>query len=105
MVNEQSVAAEGARKSNKGLPSDFTSLISSALQPGVGTFDPAASFDSTDEALKAICLQSDPLATLLAVVKSNIQAGEFGFASEIVKEFETATNLHCTDVDQPRMNG
>lgn len=50
-------------------------------------FDPGKSFDSPTEAIDLIQQQPDQIEALLAVVRANVQHSEFGFASEVIREF------------------
>ncbi len=52
-------------------------------------FNPHQGFESPTEAIALIAKQPDRLAAMLAIVQANIEMGEFGFASEVVEEFQT----------------
>lgn len=50
-------------------------------------FNPAQGFDSTQQAIKLIMQQPTPHESLMAVLNANILVDEFGFASELIKEY------------------
>ncbi|MEB0118662.1 hypothetical protein QN395_19435 [Undibacterium sp. RTI2.2] len=52
-------------------------------------FDAGRQFDSPADAIALIMRQSDSTEALLAVVRANIEYGEFGFASEVIREFRS----------------
>lgn len=60
-------------------------------------FDPAQSWDSVDEAAKAILAQPNPRELLMQVVAANIEMDEFGFASELVSAFGDLEFAGLTD--------
>jgi hypothetical protein len=51
-------------------------------------FDPAQEFESVAEAMRIIGEQPKAMAAAKAVILANIDRGELGFASDIVKELE-----------------
>lgn len=52
-------------------------------------FDAYASFESPQEALDLIEKQPDQEAALLAIIEANIHFGEFGFATEVLADYQT----------------
>ncbi|MDT8992829.1 hypothetical protein RQP54_18290 [Curvibacter sp. APW13] len=50
-------------------------------------FDPSASFENPRQAIDQILQQPDPHQALMAVVETNVRAGETGFASELIAEY------------------
>jgi len=57
--------------------------------PWLLSFDPAGSFNSPGDALVQIVKQANPLKALLAVVEANVRRDECGFASEVVRDFNS----------------
>ncbi|MEB0032887.1 hypothetical protein QN372_19235 [Undibacterium sp. RTI2.1] len=53
----------------------------------IPVFDAGRQFDSPTEAIALIMQQSNPTEALLAVVRANVEAGECGFASEVIRDF------------------
>ena len=51
-------------------------------------FDPYRQFDSPTEAIEYCEQQKDPMKAMWAIAKANVEAGEYGFASEVVYESE-----------------
>jgi hypothetical protein len=63
--------------------------------PNPADYDPEQSFDSVSDCIALIATypQENQLDLLLATVRANIEADEYGFASEIVSEFQTIEPL------------
>lgn len=57
------------------------------------TFNPHAEFSSPTEAINLIAAQPDLLEAMLSVVRSNVEIGKFGFASQVVNDFQTIRNV------------
>ncbi len=60
-------------------------------------FDPYRSFNSVDEAIAYCEKQPEPMTACMAITCANILLGEFGFASEVVKESQTMA-VCCPDI-------
>lgn len=58
-------------------------------KPIPGKFDPSQQFDSVQEALDLIAKQPDQVEALKQIVCSNIDYGEYGFAAEVCRDFDT----------------
>lgn len=50
-------------------------------------FEPEMKFESVNEAVDMILDQDRPEEALLAVVRANVNFGEFGFAGEVLQEY------------------
>lgn len=50
-------------------------------------FDPAQQFDHVSDAVDLINQEPSPIDALMQVIRSNVENGEFGFASDLVAEF------------------
>jgi hypothetical protein len=55
----------------------------------ITTFDPERQFESPDEAIEYANRQPDPLEAAKAIILSNIEVGEYGFASEVTSLLDT----------------
>lgn len=64
---------------------DFDRLIG---MPSNLTFDPAAQFDSVEQALALIQAQASPTEALMAVVRANLAMEENGFAADLIRDFK-----------------
>lgn len=64
---------------------DVYRLISTDIKAPL--IDHKAEWESPSQALEWIREQSDPLEALKKVVEHNIEAGEYGFAAELIQEF------------------
>lgn len=65
--------------------SNFENLLSEA-EP-VSTFNSRSTFSGPTEAVDLINQQADPIEALLAVVRANVEIGEFGFAADVIRDF------------------
>ena len=52
------------------------------------SFDPYRVFKSPYEAIEYCEKQKDPMKARWAIAKANVEMGEYGFASEVVRESE-----------------
>ncbi len=55
------------------------------------TFDPTGDFESPSEAVKQVMQQPSPIASLMQVVRANVEADEIGFAYEVIIEYGVMT--------------
>ena len=70
----------------KGEPEE---AILSVITYDITTFDPERQFESPDEAIEYANRQPDPLEAAKAIILSNIEVGEYGFASEVTSLLDT----------------
>lgn len=52
------------------------------------TFDPYRGFESPREAIEYCEKQEDSMKAMWAIAQANVEMGEYGFASEVVRESE-----------------
>lgn len=68
-------------------------------------FDPGRQFEHVDEAIAYCRQQPDPRAAVRAIVIANMDAGEFGFASELVKEAEVLGDVTFDESSESKNTG